>query len=281
MMFFNIEDKLSKTGSSIIGRLFILATFLLPYELGIASDQEDADQFVISWLTLLDQREFELAWDGLAVTARKPISKQYWLWGLGYLRDEIGDIESRFLREKRMELDGLGNIGLAVFTFKSKFESMEHATEIVRVGKEKGSWKVITYELKDPTKTPPPIPYPSRSECEKSFSPEAGEVIAPQYSEAVQFLTEFLDAVATGDFSEVERSRLITSRNPQCFMPSKVIDVGNKFPDHFCFRKDELVIEVLEKRPDNVSYYSLRHIDGEWSIAGWHAESSFESCLSL
>jgi hypothetical protein len=164
---------------------------------------------------------------------------------------------------------------------------MKQARETVRIGKEDDSWKVMTYELKNPVEELPMELYPSKDACEESFLQEGVRPFVDPNSEPVMLLTEFLNGVATGDFSEIEQFNLIADqedldewRNPQCFIISRVIDVRGEYPDNFCFTNSDLVIEVLEKRPDDVSYYDLARRNREWLIRGWHANSAFESCVS-
>ena len=53
----------------MIARILILAAFVLASGQGVASDDEDTIQFVDKWFSLIDQGEFELAWDELAATS--------------------------------------------------------------------------------------------------------------------------------------------------------------------------------------------------------------------
>ena len=271
----------------MITRTLILAAFVLACGQGVASDDEDTMQFVDNWFALMDQGEFELAWDELAATTQNEWKKDYWIWSLGYLHEQIGELDFRLLSVSRIEHDSLGNIGSVVLTFQSRYASMTQATEIVRIGKEDGLWKVITYELKNPVADLPIEFYPSKEDCEQSFVLEGVRPFVDQNSEPAMLLTELLNGVATGKFSEVERFNIIADqesldewRNPQCFMLSRVIDVRGVYPDNSCFTNTDLVIKVLEKRPDDVSYYLLARKNDQWRIQGWNAESAFESCVS-
>jgi len=271
----------------VITRILILAAFVLASGQGVASDDEDTIQFVDNWFALIDEGEFESAWDELAATSQNEWKKDYWLFSLGYVHEQIGNIIFRLLSESRVEHDSAGNISFVVLTFQSSYASMNQAIEIVRIGKEDGSWKVITYELENPATDPPLEPYPSKDACEASFVLEGIRPFVDHNSEPVMLLTEFLNGVATRKFSEVERFNIIADqaslnewRNPQCFTLSKVVDVRGVYSDNSCCTNTDLAIEVLEKRPDHVSYYSLKNKNGEWSIVGWRAESAFEACLS-
>ena len=190
----------------------------------------------------------------MAATSQNEWKKDYWLFSLGYVHEQIGNIIFRLLSESRVEYDSAGNISFVALTFQSSYASMNQATEIVRIGKEDGSWKVITYELENPATDLPLELYPSKDACEESFVLEGIRPFVDQNSEPVMLLTEFLNGVATGRFSEIERFNIIADqeslnewRNPQCFMLSRVIEVRGVYPDHFCFRDTDLAIKVLGK----------------------------------
>lgn len=275
------------SGQPVINTLFVLAALLLWSGQGVAVDDEDENQFVDHWFALIDQKEFDRAWDEMATTSQKEWSKDYWLFSLKYFHEQIGGIESRYLSESRIEHDSLGDISSVVLTYQSNYASLTQATEIVRIGKESGLWKLISYELKNPASDLPIELYASRDACEESFALEGQRPFVDQNSEPVVHLTALLNGVATGKYSEVERFRIIADqatldewRRPQCFRLSRVIDVRNLYPNNLCFGQVDLVIEVLEKRPDDIAYYSLRHDDGEWEISGFRSKGSFESCLS-
>ena len=54
----------------MITRILILAAFALASGQGVASDDEGTIQFVDNWFALIDQGQFELAWDELAATSQ-------------------------------------------------------------------------------------------------------------------------------------------------------------------------------------------------------------------
>ena len=271
-------------------RTFIITSsvlVLLTSSIVYGQNTIDASDYADHWFALVDQQEFEQAWGELATNTKQELDKNHWLFGVRYVHERIGSIRTRNLTENNFEYGELGDIQSVTFSYRSDYTGLPEATETLRLGRENGLWVMLSYELQDPASNKTVEPYASNEECINSFSLEGHRSSVDVSSGPGFVLSEFLEGVATGNVDQVVRYSLVFHdesldgwRKPQCYLLSRSIDVGNLYPDNFCFQPGEILIEVLEKHPDDSSYYSLEVIEGRWKVTGFRSKESYESCMS-
>ena len=101
------------------------------------------------WLTLLDDKNYSDSYNQLAASARSKISVDSWSTKFGALREPLGAMATRTIKDVKLTktLPGMRDGQYATVRFDSSFAHKAAATETVVLTSEKGGWSVISYAV--------------------------------------------------------------------------------------------------------------------------------------
>jgi hypothetical protein len=114
------------------------------------SDEAAAVAVAEAWLALVDEGLYDESWDEAAGLLRAAVSREDWARQVGGLRDALGPVRSRVVRESRRmsSLPGAPDGSYVVIELSTSFEKKAEAIETVTPMLEEGVWRVSGYFIR-------------------------------------------------------------------------------------------------------------------------------------
>jgi len=129
----------------ILGLFFALAS--APAFADESKIQEEAQKFVLEWLTLVDNGRYAETWDDMAGVFKGTITKENWVHDLTEYRKPFGKLVKREGKYITKSSDpSLGDY--FIYQYISAFEKKGKVSEAVSIIRdEKGKWTVLGYTI--------------------------------------------------------------------------------------------------------------------------------------
>jgi hypothetical protein len=128
-----------------------LAVLLVAPALGAEKPEDAAQAVADSWLTLLDEGQYEASWEQAATPLKAAISKDEWKKGCGGARQPLGKLVSRKVKSRQYteQIPGVPDGKYVVIQYDSVFEQKASAVETVTPMVDfDGAWRVSGYFVK-------------------------------------------------------------------------------------------------------------------------------------
>ena len=112
------------------------------------ASNEDAQDAVLAFLSLVDQRQYDKSYLAASAVLRKEVSQQDWVAHISNLRAPLGPLVERTFSasEPQESLPEAPPGEYIIFTFDSSFENNKYITEVVAGAKgSDGVWRIIGY----------------------------------------------------------------------------------------------------------------------------------------
>ncbi len=112
------------------------------------ASNDDAQNAVLAFLSLVDQREYEKSYLAASAVLREEVSQEDWVAHISNLRAPLGPLDERMLSasEPQESLPEAPPGEYIIFTFDSSFENNKYITEVVAVAKGGDDvWRIIGY----------------------------------------------------------------------------------------------------------------------------------------
>jgi hypothetical protein len=131
--------------------LALFAFFLSTQTMLAASPGEDsAAATSLTWLALIDAKDYGGSWDQASAFFRQGVSRQRWQDMVKSVRDRLGDLKSRKLDaiELTKSLPGVPDGNYAIVRYQSVFAHKAEGSETITLILEDGAWKAGGYFIK-------------------------------------------------------------------------------------------------------------------------------------
>jgi hypothetical protein len=128
-----------------------LAVLLVAPALGAEKPEDAAQAVADSWLTVLDEGQYEASWEQAAKPLKVAISKDEWKKGCGGARQPLGKLVSRKVKSRQYteQIPGVPDGKYVVIQYDSVFEQKASAVETVTPMVDfDGAWRVSGYFVK-------------------------------------------------------------------------------------------------------------------------------------
>ena len=113
-----------------------------------SAEEKESISIAQSWLSLIDNENYEKSWDESAKIFQNSISKDQWTATIKNVRSNFGKLLEREIASASFttSLPGTPDGEYVVIRFNSKFEKKEHAVETITPMKDvDGKWRVSGY----------------------------------------------------------------------------------------------------------------------------------------
>lgn len=119
-----------------------------PGQFNLSPDLENARNAGQSWLTLIDNKNYNSSWDQASKTLQILVDKNGWNTAMTKLRQPLGAVDKRTLKDVRTATNPPGAPAgdYVVLVYDTDFSGRKSASELVILIKESsGNWKVMSY----------------------------------------------------------------------------------------------------------------------------------------
>jgi len=140
--------------SNVMGNTVLIIISILFFACtAISSDsrEEAAVKAAVSWLSLVDNGDYDKSWEEAAAYFRNAIPKGQWQQTIAAVRKPLGDVIMREMdsRNAVTSLPGAPDGEYVVIQFKTSFANKKAAIETITPMLEKdGTWRVSGYYIK-------------------------------------------------------------------------------------------------------------------------------------
>jgi len=140
--------------SNVMGNTVLIIISILFFACtAISSDsrEESAVKAAASWLSLVDNGDYDKSWEEAAAYFRNAIPKGQWQQTIAAVRKPLGDVIMREMdsRNAVTSLPGAPDGEYVVIQFKTSFTNKKAAIETITPMLEKdGTWRVSGYYIK-------------------------------------------------------------------------------------------------------------------------------------